>query len=376
MIKLRRYFLLNKRLYKQLSYVILLIIIPVAVFLLRVTTQEKGHLMSVGIYAEDKTDETTKELLKEIFDFKKEFLFTEYDSEQEAVADVQKGVIEEAWIIPDGIGDSLLKMAAGEYPRDTITLYLRETGVTHYLMKEILESCFFKLLSDDVFKAYVIENFEDSEGVDDVYINFYNKVPESSLFKFSYLDGETSEEADYLIMPIRGLLAILLLITGIAGSVYYIEDEKHGLFIYWHSRTKNLRALGYYSVVMFNSTLLVLASLFLAGIGTNPLMEILNLLIYDFMIILFSMILRTIFPRIKTIGVVMPLVVILSILLSPVFIDFKSLRVIETFVPSFHYLMSTHSIRYTYFMLIYCVVEIVILEVLSLIKKRIYVNKT
>lgn len=374
MIGFRRYFILGKRLVKRLTYVALLIIIPIAVLLLKVGTKEKGHVMSIGIYAEDEKDKAAKALIKGLSETSDDFLFTEYEEMEEAVSAVEKGVIDEAWIIHEDLSEEFLRISVGKTPRNPITIYIRETGVTHFMMQEVLESAAFKIFSKEVFSEFVKTHYEDAEGLENFEKEFYKKVPENSLFAFSYLDGTGEEDVDYLLLPVRGLLAILLLITGIAASVYYLEDEKHGLFIYWHTRTKNLRAFGYYAVVMFFSTVLVLASLYLAGVGLSIFWELMNIIIYDVAVILLSMIIRMIFSNIKTIGVIMPLAVIASIILSPVFIDMKSMRAIQIFVPSFHYLMSTHSSRYTGFMVVYCVAEILILEILAAVKRKYFVK--
>ncbi len=374
MIRLRRYFILSKRLVKRLTYVALLIIIPIAVLLLKVGARDKGHVMSIGIYAEDKKDAATEALIKGLTDTSEDFLFAEFDNPTEAISAVEKGIIDEAWIIHEDLSEDFLRIAVGRTPYNPISVYIRETGVTHFMMQEILESAAFKILSKDVFSEFVKTHYEDSQDLENFENDFYKKVPENNIFAFSYLDGTGEEDVDYLLLPVRGLLAILLLITGIAASVYYLEDEKHGLFIYWHTKTKNLRALGYYAVVMFFSTVLVLASLYLAGVGLGLFWEIVNILIYDLAVILFSMIIRMIFPNIKTLGVIMPLAVIASVVLSPVFLDMKSMRAIQVFVPSFHYLMSTHNSRYTGFMLIYCLAEILILEILAVVKRKYFVK--
>ena len=170
-------------------------------------------------------------------------------------------------------------------------------------------------------------------------------------------------------MPVRGLLAILLLITSFAASIFYMEDTDNGLFIYWHSKFKNLRAVGYYSVVMINSAVLVLLSLMLSGMNTGIVTEAVNLAVYSLALILFSMIVRMIFGSIKTMGVVMPLVLIMSIVLSPVFIDIKGFRVVQAFVPSFYYLMGTYDSYWVVRMCVYCLCEVVMLEVIYRIKR-------
>ena len=88
------------------------------------------------------------------------------------------------------------------------------------------------------------------------------------------------------------------------------------------------------------------------------------MLMYCLALILFSMIFRMIFNSTKTIGVLMPLVVIVSIVLSPVFIDLTGLRAVQRLVPSFYYLMGIYDRHYIVQMAVYCLCEVAVLEVL------------
>ncbi len=370
MIEFRRFFLLNKRLYKQLTYVILLLIIPVAVFLLKVSTKTGGNVMKIALVSEAGEDEYAELLVRELLTIREEFGFITYDSREDAIEAVTRASVDEAWIIPDNLSDAFLRMADGKNPKNPIEIYIREEGVTHLMMQEILESYAFKVFSPEVYFSFMRENYGE-ESINGMNIeDIYRKVPNSSLFKYSYLDGSSDTETGYLLAPIRGFLAVLLIITSLAASIYYIEDEKNGLFIYWHSKVKNLRTLGYYAVVMMNSSVLVLLSLFLAGIGGSFLREFLLLLMYDYSLIIFSVLVRNIFVRVKTIGVVMPLIVILSLLLSPIFIDLKSMRPIQIFIPSFHYLMSIHNDRSIYNLMMYCFFETILLEIVVFCKRN------
>lgn len=368
-MSIKRFILLNKRLYKQATYVILLLMIPIAVLGFKSATTSDSHVMRIGFVAEDKNSEVTKSLLEEMGAVREELFFTEYPSEEEAIKDVKSSKLDEAWVIPAKLDESFDRLAIGKRPKETIRIYIREQGVSHLFIQELLESKAFKLYAPDIFIAYTKDKFADLEGLDEFEKSFYDKTPAGSIFTYSYLDEKMVEEESYLLMPIRGLLAILLLITSFAASIFYMEDTDKGLFVYWHSKYKNLRALGYYFVVMINSAVLVLLALVLAGINVGIVTEIAGLAAYCLALILFSMIVRMIFNSTKTLGVVMPLVVIVSMVLSPVFVDLKGLRAVQRLVPSFYYLMGIYDRYYLWQMLIYCLCEVVILEILYRIRQ-------
>ena len=366
---IKRFILLNKRLYKQATYVILLMMIPIAVLAFKSATGSDSHVMRIGYFAENAKAESVGSLLDEVTSIREEISFTEYPSEEEVLKAVKTAKLDEGWVIPAGIDDSFDRLARGKGPKETIRVYIREQGVSHLFMQELLESKAFKIYAPDIFIAYSKENFEDFGGLDEFEKTFYDKAPAGSIFTYSYLDEKKVEEESYLLMPVRGLLAILLLITSFAASIFYMEDTDNGLFIYWHSKYKNLRALGYYFVVMINSAVLVLLALTLAQINVGIVTEIVNMAVYCLALILFSMIVRMIFNSTKTLGVVMPLVVIVSIVLSPVFVDLKGLRVAQMLVPTFYYLMGIYDRHYLLQMIVYCLCEVAVLEVLYRVKR-------
>ncbi|MCR5722424.1 MAG: ABC transporter permease [Lachnospiraceae bacterium] len=367
---IKRFILLNKRLYKQATYVILLMMIPIAVLAFSGAAKSGSQLMKIGIYAEDPDSESAKLLINEMASVREEISFTEYSSEDEAVKGVKSAKLDEAWVIPAGIDESFERLAKGKRPKETIRLYAREQGVAHLFMQELLESKAFKVYAPDIFFAYTQDNHGEFGGLDEFKKTFYDKAPGNSIFSYSILDGEKVENENYLLMPVRGLLAILLLVTYLSASIFYMEDTDNGLFIYWHSKFKNLRALGYYGVVMIAPAVLVILALVLAGINVGITAEIVNMALYCLALILFSMIVRMIFNSTKTIGVIMPLIVIVSIVLSPVFVDLTGLRAVERLVPSFYYLMSTYDRHYIPQAAIYCLCEAAVLEVLYRIGRR------
>ena len=436
MVSIRRFLLLNKRLFRQLTYMILLLIIPLSALALRVFTASGGHLIKVAVYADVEKDAFSKQLVDELSSIREEFHIELYESSEAAIDDLRDGMVDEAWIIPNDLGETFERMARGRHPKHPIEIYVRENTVTHLMMREILQGYAFKLFAPDVYFNYLQDTLApNTPGIADALIgqppapdtadadalvgqpsttdtsdadvligqpsapntadadaltgmpsdsdaeagvgspltaerkNFYSRVPEGSLFEYSYVDGDSDNDINFLLAPVRGFLAIILAVTSLAASIYYLEDEKNGLFIYWHSRVPNLRALGYYGVVMINSSLLVLISLYMAGVGGNVFREILLLILYDLALILFSMIIRKLLGRIKNIGVSMPIIVMMFILLSPVLIDLKNMRPIQKLVPTFHYLTGVHSDRSLLNLAIYCVVELLVLEVMS-VKKR------
>ena len=70
---------------------------------------------------------------------------------------------------------------------------------------------------------------------------------EGRLFEFSTVDGEPAtdllENASYLTSPVRGLLAVVVTLCGLAGAMYAKQDEKLGTFSWMPEKKRPLAEL-------------------------------------------------------------------------------------------------------------------------------------
>lgn len=344
-----RYLLLLKRLLRKKSYIVMLLLVPILFFVLKGVAQENGHIMAVGVYVAGE-DDSSKMLRESLGESESSIQYVSYESEDELRKAVANKTIDEGWITPFDLDGLVEGMAVSSIPSEKIKVVVRENGLSHLLGKEILCSKVYPAVAKQLYLNYAAAlglNADDK--------NFDSFGLSNSLFEMGYLDQEEVSDTSLILMPLRGILAVWLLLCGIAASMYYIEDRNNKIFIWWKTRFTFLRDLGYYGVVFLMPTIITIAGLIYSGSFTTVLREIPALLLYEVAVILLAMLLRMVLGSIKNLGILTPDLIIVVTILSPVFIDLKEARQVQRFCPTFHYLSSIHDTYYLKTLFIYTV---------------------
>ncbi|MCR5416325.1 MAG: ABC transporter permease [Pseudobutyrivibrio sp.] len=386
-----RYFLLLKRLIKKKSYIAMLLVVPIMVSLLLAMSRQESGVLTIGVYSGDNVGPAA-ELCDDLQSRPGSLNFIFYNDEDQAIADVKNQTLTEAWIIPENFGKSIQQMAEHGQTRNKIQVVIRESGISHMLAKEVLCSRVYPLVALQMAMDYIDKNVYDGEATQQQLAHakdiFDGYEINGDLFEMGYIDGSESQDSDssYLLMPLRGILALWLLLCAIAASMYYLEDEKNGLFIWWKPRVKvmknrfgsvqlffmeMLRDLLYYVTIIFVPTIVVLLGLWYGGTFTTLGREIIAIILYDFAAIVFSIILRELIRGIRGLGIITPILILASAVFTPVFIDIKEVRELRRIFPTFYYLYCIHDGYYLKFITIFVAILLVAWTSIRLTKKLI-----
>lgn len=353
-----RYLLLLKRFFRKKSYILMLLLVPFMVFLLKEMSQGQENIMTIGVYLPG-TDPSSQSLRENLDDESGAIKYVYYDSEYALRRDVANQTLTEGWVVPENLDYTVGMMADNQYPHDRIQVVVREQGVTQLLGKEIICSRIYPSVAKRLLVKYTKYYTGNDELPVDVISHLENSFENYSisnkLFQASYLDSAEINDTPVILMPLRGILAMWLMLCGIATSMYYLEDQENGLFIWWRSRIGFLRDLGYYAVAFIAPAIITVVSLIYSGSFTTVAKEVPALILYVLATIFFSMAIRIIGASKKFLGMLTPVLIILSTILSPVFVDLKELRQIQKCCPAFHYLSSIHDSYYLVTLLIYTV---------------------
>ncbi len=371
-----KYLLLLKRLLKKKSYIAMLLVVPILVFLLDAMSAAPSGLMTIGVYCPG-DDASSERFMANLEEVPGSLRFISYDDEDELVADVENQQLSEGWIIPEDLDEVVADMASRGKTKHKIQIVIRESGLTHMLGREVLCSRVYPLIARQIAANYIDEKVyagamteSEREHVLDIYDNYGIN---GNLFEMGYLDGtdQVVSDTSYLMMPLRGILALWLMLCAIAASMYYLEDEANGLFIWWKTRFFILRDIMYYLVIMLIPSIMVLLGLQIGGVFTSFPREVAAIAAYDMVSIAVACLLREIIRSIKGIGIITPIIIMASALLSPVFIDFKEGRSLQRFCPTFHYLYSIHDLYYLKNLLVYSIAIFILWYIINTIIKKL-----
>ena len=330
-----RFLLLQKRMIRRKSYVAMVLSVLLFVAVLRgISTAESG-LATIAIYVEEGADDTALKLRDNIMGTDSVILYREFDSADEAIDETASGRADATWIIPADLSRTVLEFAEKERTRHPINIYVREQNVIHFFLQEILQSQVYRLAGSRILDDYSYENL--GTGNDE----YERYIPGDSIFKlYNIGDPDASEEMNYIVMPLRGFMALWLMISAIASAMYYIYDKNNGLFIFWKTRNAFLRELMYHLIVTLDSAVIALFGLLVGGVFTGVLKELAAMAVYVVILTLFSMFVRLLLDSEMAVGVFTPVMITVAAIFSPVFVDLRSYKVIQNIVPPFHYLKS------------------------------------
>ena len=371
-----RYLLLLKRLLKKKSYIAMLLVVPLMVLLMNAMSSADAGLMTIGVYIPG-TDESSQYLMETLESDQGNLRFVIYDDEGLLRKDVERQQLSEGWICPKDLDSAISGMASKGKTNNKIQILIRETGLTHMLGREVLCSRIYPIIARQMAINYVSENVyggnPSEEQLQHILETYDNYGINGNLFEMGYIDeaGTSEEEVSYLMMPLRGILALWLLLLAIAASMYYLEDEANGLFVWWKARADVLRDFLYYIVIMTIPTVMVLLGLKIGGVFTTFGREIVAIILYDITVIALASIFREVISSIKGLGIITPIFIMASAILSPVFIDLKEGRALQKFCPTFHYLYCIHDEYYVQSLLSFGVILIIIWYSIHTIKKHL-----
>lgn len=353
----------------------MLLVVPLMVFMLNIMSSADAGLMTIGVYIPS-DDEFSQVLREDIANNPGALQFVFYDDKDKAISDVERQQISEAWIIPEDFEKTITDMAEKGRTKEKIEIVIRESGLTHMLGREVLCSRVYPLVARQIgikYTAEAVYNNQPSETEYQHIVDTYDNYGiNGNLFEMGYVDQPEGDETqvNYLMMPLRGILALWLLLCGVAASMYYIEDDKNSLFIWWKTKFPLLRDFLYYLVIILIPSIMVLIGLVYGGVFTKPLREIVALLAYDFAIICLASVLRLLIRGIKGLGIITPILIMSSAILAPVFIDLKEGRFLQKLFPTFHYLYCIHDEYFVKSLLIYGTILLIFWYLLNTLSQR------
>lgn len=354
-----RYYLLNKRLFKKYSFLLILGMVPLLAGGIRLLANEESGIARVALCLPDPDDELAKEVADDLMGKDAVLRYTLCDTEEEARRMVISDEADTAWIFPEDLAESLQAAAERKRIRPVVKVVERKDSVALILSREILGAALYPALSYAVYEDYVRSDLGLNGLSKERLRQAYERtMAEGSLFQMAYLDGRPEEEEDfnYLQAPLRGMLAVWLVLCGLAASLYFMQDERRGVL----SRTPTARrlsaAFGVCAVFLSDAAVVLLLACKLAGVFTVWHREVLSCVLFVCCTLAFCNLIRLVCGTPERLGSCMLVLTAGMLVLCPVFLNLRAFRAVKYLLPPYYYLLSIHSARYLYGMAAYTVI--------------------
>lgn len=329
------FYLLQKRLLKKKSFLIILFLVPAAVLLLTQSAKEDAGMLNILLCAEEDSGTIAEHIVDKLLEEPSVIHFERVNSPERAKEMVEENEADAVWIFQDDYKvtivqakeDSLLELTANK------------------LLGEV-----FPYVSYDILASFLEEKIPGFDMTEEELRGYYETTRvKGSLFRFSYVNGEDAtqdienlNQQSYLLLPIRGLLALFVLLCGLAAAMFYMQDEKKKMFATMPIKHRYLFALGYHGIAVFDGAVATFAALLFTGTFTKPCREIMLMAVYGLLVTVFCNLLRMLCRKKEILGVLMPMLLLLSMAICPVFFFTRKLKQLQYLLPPYYYLTALH----------------------------------
>ena len=338
MSSIRRFFLwyglLSKRLLRRPGYLAVLLLIPLFALALALFSRQESGVVTVALCLEEPADAAARTTAERLLNAESILRCSAYPDPEAAREAVRSGQADAAWILPADL-EKRLDFFARYGSGGSITVVEREENVFLMLAREKLYAALYPELSFSVFRNFLVNEL----GADALRGAYAGGFTAEELIRFTYVDGsEIEPDGRYLTAPLRGILALLLLLCGLASGMYCYREEREESFV-WLSRPKRrLLPLLCHLTAMVPAALAVLAALYLSGLWLGLGREAVMMLLYLPCCVLFCEVLRCLSPREEHYGALIPILAVAVLVLCPVFVDLQLPLPFRALLPTSYYL--------------------------------------
>ncbi len=356
-------FVFNKRFLKKPGFIALLLVVPCLVLALNVASKGESGMVSVALATQDGADGLALEVMDKIADGSSLIRFVKCESPEEAVNLVKSADTDAAWIFPRDLSRKIEDFTANRNKRYSfVEVVVREDTVLLQLARERLYSVLYPYCSEALYRNYIEKNVTELEALTkDELSHYYKEINAAGddLFVFSYADAneDTSDvqNMNYIIAPVRGLLAVFTVMAGFSVALFYMQDEREGRFALFARKRRFGVMAGYYICAIFDIALAVFVSLMLSGVFSVFAREVLIMLLYIPLCASFCMLTALICSKMRVLGALLPLLSVAMIVICPVFFDIGLPRALTLVFPPTYYLNALHNVKFIWYMLGYTV---------------------
>ena len=347
--------LLTKRLYRKLTFVIILLLIPVLVLsYTRIAATEDSGMFRI-VLAQTEPDPLGEQLMLRIQNSSQLLKIDICATAEEAREQVALGKADAAWIFREDLQTRIETFVAQPQRSNAfVTVVQREENTMLLLTREKLTGSVYPYLSKVVYLSAVRSQSPELTHIsDEQLLQQYDATDIlEDLFRF---DESTAPEqqSHYLLTPLRGLLGVTVVLSALAAAMYYVRDCENGTFGWVTIRKRPFVELGCQMVAVTQVTLVATVCLWLGGLGVGFGRELLIALLYTLCCSAFAMLLRQILGSVRFLGTALPVLIVAMIALCPVFVDLGKLRQWQYLLPPTYYVNAAHNLRYLWLMPVY-----------------------
>lgn len=339
--------MLTKRLYKKPTFLLITVLIPLLVLGYTAIAAGQSGVITIGL-AWEADDPITRQVVEDLHSESQLIAFRICEDPGQGEELLRAGKLDALWIFPGDMAEKVDAFAKRPTTSSAfITVMEREDDVTLMLSREKLNAAIYPYVAQRVYVHFLRELAPELDHLTDDDLMEYYHATNLDHHLFHFVGGTGNEkQQSYLLSPLRGLLGTLILLCSLATGMYYIRDTERGTFAWVSQRWRFLPELGCQIVSGVNVAAVCLVCLAFAGLAGNAWIELALLLVYSLCCAAFSMVLRRLCGSVKLLGMLLPLVIVASLVVCPVFFDLGVLRKVQYLLPPTYYINGIYNTAY------------------------------
>lgn len=320
-------FLLGKRTIKNPLLIILMLVMPLlALAANKIPSFHNDVSYEAGIYF-DGTDELSAALMESVLGTKGIFSFTEYTDIEEMTNDVKTKKICCGYILPDDLSERVeLKEIYG-----CIQVIMQPSESLQPAINEYMYAELIRLQNYNILTEYVTDKewfaVTDTDSMEELieYYEYYADSDKTFHINFeTYGDSglQTNEDAvSTIAFPIRGILSIMVFLSGIFGCVTFLSDKEKGIFETINIKYRILCQILYVLIPTLLFAISAMLTIVFSGIWTGALRELIGMLILILLTLAFSQLLIVVTRKSSVCIACIPGLLIGCLIFCPVFVQ-------------------------------------------------------
>lgn len=367
----------TKRLFKHYSFIVILLLIPVIIPVANTMMSEDGGMVSIALVTQDDS-ESALNIVETLMSEESVLRYKIYDSEEAARNAVEREDVDAAWIFNADLDKKIEDFATNKSNMPFVEILQREESIPLRLSYEKLYGAIYPHITYYLYKDYTYSELTTPEEVPEDVLKYTNESMDEydNIIKITRLDSdeEVTLSKNFLTIPLRGMLSIVVLLCSIAAAMYFLRDSADGKFDWLAPKKRLAPAFGSCLAASVASGGAVFAALLVSGIFTGFIKELAAMLLYALSSAGLCLVLCVVFRSAGKLGAAIPFFVIITLVLCPIFFNLNILKPVRFMLPTFYYLQSLYNKDFMLYFVIYCVgvyaVAYVLNEILNFRDRR------
>lgn len=367
-----RGWLLQKRLFRKCSFLLLLVLPLLFAAGLKSLAREDSGIAVIALHLPE-GDRMAGQIGKRLLERESVFRFLSCADEKEAVELVETGKADAAWLFSEEMEEAIRELAEKHRIRPLVRVVERKDSVSLILAREALSAAVYPAFSYAVYESYVVKELGFSElERETIRRNYESVAVTGSLFEMVYPDGSAAREEDYgyVQAPLRGILAVWLTFLGLSAALFFMQDEERGVYGRLSGGRRFFAFYGVGGAFLVDGTVVLLLCCQFGGVFTDLRREVVCAALFACCVLAFSNALRLLCGKPGRLGALLLPLGAAMIAFSPVFFELPLVKAGKLLFPPRYYLYAIHSDAYLYQMGAYAAVLLMISAVLQRVKNR------